>query len=554
MNKKYILIFLFIIIVVAGILFLISKFSPTGFLTAIKSGKFLAEVAEPFRPNGEKEFYATKLITNPCADNNTPCTPFHINGRVVTAKWSELEPNNANYSWTKFTSVINQVTTTSPLHPGDPPFKAILWPSFVTEATAGQCPTAHCKSNSSISCTLNSQCSNNDCYADRGFPNWLVQGYENDMIYELVVNEPTCKMKVEYLYPWSDRLKTEWSKFAVDMASQFQGNSSKIECVRLTETRLTGVTGHDALYASILNKFGGSGHETDFLNALESAYESIIGSFATTFGNAGIKVCQNVNFPFGYPTYPLDNNPYFDDCNEYPNICPGRYEDDWLSGLITDIITGNPNNKPYIVMDKVEHNQSGITPRYGDYKMSDILKNYDGRSGNTLHTKLFGAIPVDTADPAIPNLTIDWALQMADYDALITDYVSDAVFNSDSGIWRTELNRWRGTDVSSPSQPSGLSAVPISSSQINLTWSASTDNIGVVGYRIYQNGSLRGTVTNTSYPDVSLSPNTTYTYTVSAYDAATNESAQSVPPVSATTQAVASPSPTTGNPKPCSAN
>jgi chitodextrinase len=53
---------------------------------------------------------------------------------------------------------------------------------------------------------------------------------------------------------------------------------------------------------------------------------------------------------------------------------------------------------------------------------------------------------------------------------------------------------------------------------------------------VYQNGVELGTAAGTSYNQTGLSPATTYTYTVSAYDTAGNQSAQSAP-VSATTSA-----------------
>ena len=97
-------------------------------------------------------------------------------------------------------------------------------------------------------------------------------------------------------------------------------------------------------------------------------------------------------------------------------------------------------------------------------------------------------------------------------------------------------------DGIAPSVPSGLSATPVSSSQINLAWRASTDNVGVAGYRIYRNGSQIGTVTGTSYSNTGLSASTAYSYTVSAYDAVGNVSGLSAA-VSATTQAVDSQAP-----------
>ncbi|MFZ3066075.1 MAG: fibronectin type III domain-containing protein, partial [Nitrospirota bacterium] len=82
-------------------------------------------------------------------------------------------------------------------------------------------------------------------------------------------------------------------------------------------------------------------------------------------------------------------------------------------------------------------------------------------------------------------------------------------------------------DTQAPTVPTGLSGQPISSSQINLSWTASTDNVGVTGYSIYRDGALIDTSATNSYSNTSLSASTTYTYTVSAYDAAGNVSSQS---------------------------
>ncbi|MGH8605351.1 MAG: fibronectin type III domain-containing protein, partial [Gammaproteobacteria bacterium] len=90
------------------------------------------------------------------------------------------------------------------------------------------------------------------------------------------------------------------------------------------------------------------------------------------------------------------------------------------------------------------------------------------------------------------------------------------------------------SDTTAPSVPTGLTATAVSSSQINLSWNASTDNVGVAGYKLSRGGVQIASVTGTSYQNTGLSPSTTYTYTVAAYDTAGNASAQSAG-VSATT-------------------
>lgn len=89
-------------------------------------------------------------------------------------------------------------------------------------------------------------------------------------------------------------------------------------------------------------------------------------------------------------------------------------------------------------------------------------------------------------------------------------------------------------DTDPPSVPTGLSGTPVSSSQISLAWTRSTDNVAVAGYKIFRNSDQITSVSTASYHNFGLTPATQYSYTVSAYDAVGNESAQS-PPVEVTT-------------------
>src|SRR5262249_17749298 len=83
-------------------------------------------------------------------------------------------------------------------------------------------------------------------------------------------------------------------------------------------------------------------------------------------------------------------------------------------------------------------------------------------------------------------------------------------------------------DTTPPSVPTGLVGTAVSSSQVNLSWTASTDpDSAVAGYRIYRNGSQVGTSTTTSFFGTGLSPSTSYSYAVAAYDPAGNLSAPS---------------------------
>lgn len=81
-------------------------------------------------------------------------------------------------------------------------------------------------------------------------------------------------------------------------------------------------------------------------------------------------------------------------------------------------------------------------------------------------------------------------------------------------------------DTTAPSIPTGLQVSSYSSS-LALTWTASTDNLGVQAYELYRDATLVGTTSNTSFTFSGLNPATSYQLSVRAVDAAGNFSANS---------------------------
>jgi fibronectin type 3 domain-containing protein len=95
-----------------------------------------------------------------------------------------------------------------------------------------------------------------------------------------------------------------------------------------------------------------------------------------------------------------------------------------------------------------------------------------------------------------------------------------------------------GPDIAPPSVPTGLTATGAGASVIDLSWTPSSDNFGVVGYKVFRDGGATeiATVTSgTSFSDIGLTVGSTHSYTISAFDAANNQSAKSTS-ASATTQ------------------
>ncbi|PWB28409.1 M4 family metallopeptidase [Flavobacterium sp. HTF] len=82
-------------------------------------------------------------------------------------------------------------------------------------------------------------------------------------------------------------------------------------------------------------------------------------------------------------------------------------------------------------------------------------------------------------------------------------------------------------DTTPPSAPTSLAASGTTATTTNLTWTASTDNVAVTGYDIYQGSTLKGSATTTSYTVTGLTASTAYTFSVKAKDAAGNISASS---------------------------
>ncbi len=105
----------------------------------------------------------------------------------------------------------------------------------------------------------------------------------------------------------------------------------------------------------------------------------------------------------------------------------------------------------------------------------------------------------------------------------------DAAGNVSAQSAAVNVTTQASPDTQAPTVPTGLNGNAISSSQIDLSWTASTDNVGVTRYEIQRNGVTVGTSTTTSYRDSGLAANTSYSYTVAASDAAGNVSAASNP-------------------------
>ena len=130
------------------------------------------------------------------------------------------------------------------------------------------------------------------------------------------------------------------------------------------------------------------------------------------------------------------------------------------------------------------------------------------------------------------------------YQTASKEYISFLRDQNTTNTWGSDLyTAWQnygksapvlmerdGLDAQPPTTPANLAATSPKFNQVELQWDASVDNVALAGYRIYRDSPTNNiaTVTGaTSFTDGTVAESTTYTYYVSAFDAAQNESALS---------------------------
>lgn len=97
------------------------------------------------------------------------------------------------------------------------------------------------------------------------------------------------------------------------------------------------------------------------------------------------------------------------------------------------------------------------------------------------------------------------------------------IWNPSNGSVVT-INNTSVPDNEAPSVPTNLASSNVTANSVSLSWNASTDNVAVSGYDIYQNNAVIATTASVGYTISSLSPNTSYSFKVKAKDAAGNTS------------------------------
>lgn len=188
-----------------------------------------------------------------------------------------------------------------------------------------------------------------------------------------------------------------------------------------------------------------------------------------------------------------------------------------------------------------EGNNSGNTLR------NIIVLRLDGTNtsgSGTIASLYFNATTVGTADVNISSITLvdsdgevvsDTTLNtevtiIASCAMACADYASQIACAADACSIGNCV--WGGSscfafvDSTPPSMPTGLEST-VGITRINLTWSASNDNVGVAYYLVYRGGVIVGNTTSTNFTYTGLIANRNYSLSVIAYDTAGNPSIRS---------------------------
>ncbi|NUT03609.1 MAG: YbhB/YbcL family Raf kinase inhibitor-like protein [Hamadaea sp.] len=110
---------------------------------------------------------------------------------------------------------------------------------------------------------------------------------------------------------------------------------------------------------------------------------------------------------------------------------------------------------------------------------------------------------------------------------VITVLAYDAVGNASQASNNVPITTPPSDDTTPPSQPSGVRTTNVAATSVSLAWTASTDNIGVAGYHVFSDGVQFATVPDLTATADSLTPSTTYVFSVEAFDANGNVSTRS---------------------------
>ncbi len=219
------------------------------------------------------------------------------------------------------------------------------------------------------------------------------------------------------------------------------------------------------------------------------------------------------------------------DLNTHANFCTLAY---WHIPLFSSGGRANNNSKTFwqllydnnadLILSAHDHTYERFAPQTpsGTLDTSRGIREFIVGSGGANHTSFVTIAANSEVRNASTFGVLEITLHPTSYDWQFVPEAGQTF--TDSG---TTACHGPSSDTTPPTAPANLTATTPSPTQVNLAWSASSDDVGVTGYKVYRNGVFLTSSATTSYSDTTAQAATTYSYTVYAYDAAGNVSAAS---------------------------
>ena len=235
------------------------------------------------------------------------------------------------------------------------------------------------------------------------------------------------------------------------------------------------------------------------------------------------------------------------------------------NGTLIDLI-GDPNSSANFAQNVTLRRKSSITSPNTSYTVAEwdsyATDTFDGLDTHTID----GGTPTDTTAPSVPanlvasnigqtSVDLSWAASTDDtavtgYDVYQNDVkiatvtstnyavtgldvetaynyavtAFDAAGNISSQSTKVFITTLPIPDTTAPTAPTSLVASNVTQTTLDLAWTASTDNVAVTGYDVYQDGNVIASVSATNHSVSNLTEGTSYNFHVIAKDDAGNTS------------------------------